>query len=81
VGGLASCAEVEHLGPADGGHLPQDAQDATRCSTKKHEHLVESLSTLCEKQAFANEDVQREHLQGEDPEAGDLDKDIVEVEI
>jgi putative DNA primase/helicase len=109
VGGLASCAEVEHLGPADGGHLPQDAQDATRCSTKKSEHLVERLSTLCEKQAFANEDVQREHLQGEslkmlksaedaqqkkmstfrevehlqgeDPEAGDLDEGIVEVEI
>jgi hypothetical protein len=64
---------------------------------------------LCEKQAFANEDAQREHLQGEslkmlktaedaqqknvstfrevehlqgeDPEAGDLDGDVIEVEI
>ncbi|PJF46431.1 MAG: hypothetical protein CUN48_13830, partial [Candidatus Thermofonsia Clade 3 bacterium] len=28
-------------------YLPQDAQDHTRCSTKKHEHLVGGMSTLC----------------------------------
>lgn len=28
-------------------HLPQDAQIATRCSTKNDEHLVEGMSTLC----------------------------------
>jgi putative DNA primase/helicase len=100
-------------------YLPQGAQDATRCSTKKGEHLVEGLSILCEKQGEDPEDggylpqgaqdAQRErlqgeslkmlktaedaqqkkvstfreveHLQGEDPEARDLDEDIVEVEI
>jgi putative DNA primase/helicase len=29
-------------------YLPQGAQDATRCSTKKGEHLVGGLSILCE---------------------------------
>jgi putative DNA primase/helicase len=68
---VSTFREVEHLqgeDPEDGGYLPQGAQDATRCSTKKRERLVEGLSILCEKQ-------------GEDPEARDLDEDIVEVEI
>jgi hypothetical protein len=45
-------------------HLPQGAQDATRCSTQNDEHLVGGLSILCE-----------------DLEAGDLDGDVIEVEI
>jgi putative DNA primase/helicase len=49
-------------------YLPQGTQDATRRSTKKGEHLVGKVSILCE-------------TQGEDPEARDLDEDIVEVEI
>jgi putative DNA primase/helicase len=63
--------EVRKSGGAFGGkgavwkwYLPQGAQDATRCPTKKGEHLVGGLSILCE-----------------DPEARDLDEDIVEVEI
>jgi putative DNA primase/helicase len=32
-------------------HLPQDAQDSTRCSPQNDEHLVGGMSTLCESAA------------------------------
>jgi hypothetical protein len=73
---MSTFRKVEHLQgeyPADGGHLPQGAQGATRCSTKKDEHLVEGLSTLCETRvdrAFSPQgaqlpaqDAQHEHLE------------------